>query len=195
VIYIGNKKGIRKYMLFAWLAITNCGYCGDLHPVATTCFGPKSRNEFWGQRAAKMWKPTFTDFVCSNVKCAWSSLQIKLRWISLSWRAETFSPEPCSWAVGQWSKTENTAVGIRHTDHTIPPIRKSWHYLRRQAKVARSVEFARGIKPRSYYYYKSKTTCMPAVFGIAHTNDILAVDMRPCCWFEQCRLCMLHCIL
>jgi hypothetical protein len=34
-------------------------------------------------------------------------------------------------------KTENTAVGIRHTDHVAPSIRKSWQSLRRQAAVAR----------------------------------------------------------
>jgi hypothetical protein len=32
-----------------------------------------------------------------------------------------------------------------------PSIRQSWHYLRRQAAVPRSVQFARGLKPRSYY--------------------------------------------
>jgi hypothetical protein len=36
-------------------------------------------------------------------------------------------------------KTENTAVGIRHTDHMAPSIRKSWQSLRLQAAVARSV--------------------------------------------------------
>jgi hypothetical protein len=33
-----------------------------------------------------------------------------------------------------------------------PSIRWSWHKLRRQAAVARSVSFARGLKPRSCYY-------------------------------------------
>jgi hypothetical protein len=36
-------------------------------------------------------------------------------------------------------QTENTAVGIRHADHVAPSVRKSWHSLRRQAAVARSV--------------------------------------------------------
>jgi hypothetical protein len=36
-------------------------------------------------------------------------------------------------------KTENTAVGIRRSDHVAPSIRKSWQSLRRQAAVARSV--------------------------------------------------------
>jgi hypothetical protein len=36
-------------------------------------------------------------------------------------------------------KTENTAVGIRHSDHVAPFIRKSWQPLRREAAVARSV--------------------------------------------------------
>jgi hypothetical protein len=36
-------------------------------------------------------------------------------------------------------KIEITAVGIRRADHAAPSIRKSWHYLRRQAAVARSV--------------------------------------------------------
>jgi hypothetical protein len=36
-------------------------------------------------------------------------------------------------------KVENTAVGIRHSDHVAPSIRKSWQSLRRQAAVARSV--------------------------------------------------------
>jgi hypothetical protein len=37
------------------------------------------------------------------------------------------------------SKTENTAVGIRHADHVALCIRKSWQSLGRQAAVARSV--------------------------------------------------------
>jgi hypothetical protein len=36
-------------------------------------------------------------------------------------------------------ETEITAVGIRHTDHVAPSIRKSWHQLRRQTAVARWV--------------------------------------------------------
>jgi hypothetical protein len=36
-------------------------------------------------------------------------------------------------------KAENTTVGINHADHVAPSIRKSWHSLRRQAAVARSV--------------------------------------------------------
>jgi hypothetical protein len=46
-------------------------------------------------------------------------------------------------------KTENTAVGIRHDDHVAPFIRKSWQSLRRQVAVARSVQFARGLRPWS----------------------------------------------
>jgi hypothetical protein len=46
-------------------------------------------------------------------------------------------------------KSENTVVGIRHADHVEPCIRKNWQQLRRQAAVARSVEFARGLRPRS----------------------------------------------
>jgi hypothetical protein len=41
------------------------------------------------------------------------------------------------------------AVGIRCADHATPPIPKSWHQLRRHAAVARSVYFARRLKPRS----------------------------------------------
>jgi hypothetical protein len=37
------------------------------------------------------------------------------------------------------SKTENTAIEIRHADHVAPSIRKSWQSLRRQAVVTRSV--------------------------------------------------------
>jgi hypothetical protein len=40
-------------------------------------------------------------------------------------------------------KTENTAVGIRHSDHVAPFIRKSWQSLRQQAAVARSVGVVR----------------------------------------------------
>jgi hypothetical protein len=32
-------------------------------------------------------------------------------------------------------KAKTTAVGIRHADNVAPSIRKSWHYLRRQAAV------------------------------------------------------------
>jgi hypothetical protein len=35
-----------------------------------------------------------------------------------------------------------TAVGIHCADHATPSILKSWHQLRRQLAVARSVEFA-----------------------------------------------------
>jgi hypothetical protein len=48
-------------------------------------------------------------------------------------------------------KTENTAVGIRHADQVAPSIRKSWQSLRLQTAVARSVLFARGLRPRSYH--------------------------------------------
>jgi hypothetical protein len=42
---------------------------------------------------------------------------------------------------GSGSGLENLAygLGIRRTDHAIPSIRRSWHYLRRQSAVARSV--------------------------------------------------------
>jgi hypothetical protein len=46
---------------------------------------------------------------------------------------------------------ENTAVGIRHADHVVPSIRKSWQSLHRQAAVARSVLFARGLRPWSLF--------------------------------------------
>jgi hypothetical protein len=49
-------------------------------------------------------------------------------------------------------KTENTAVGIRHADHVASSIRKSWQSLRRQAAVARSVYFARGLRPWSLVF-------------------------------------------
>jgi hypothetical protein len=48
-------------------------------------------------------------------------------------------------------KTENTAVGIRHADHVAPSILKSWQSLRRQAAVTRSVYFARGLRPWSFF--------------------------------------------
>jgi hypothetical protein len=48
-------------------------------------------------------------------------------------------------------KTENTAVGTRHADHVAPFIRKSWQPLRREAAVARSVFFARGLRPWSFF--------------------------------------------
>jgi hypothetical protein len=36
-------------------------------------------------------------------------------------------------------KTENTAIGIRHTDHVAPFICKSWQSLHQQAAVTRLV--------------------------------------------------------
>jgi hypothetical protein len=48
-------------------------------------------------------------------------------------------------------KTDNTAEGIRHADHVAPFIRKSWQSLRRQAAIARSVLFARGLRPWSFF--------------------------------------------
>jgi hypothetical protein len=57
-------------------------------------------------------------------------------------------------------KTENTAVGIRHADHVAPSIRKSWQPLRRQAAVARSVQFARGLRPWSLVFLVSLLTSL-----------------------------------
>jgi hypothetical protein len=42
------------------------------------------------------------------------------------------------------------AVEIRYADHVATSVSRSWHYLRRQAAVARSVYFARGLRPRSF---------------------------------------------
>jgi hypothetical protein len=39
---------------------------------------------------------------------------------------------------GSVLETENTAVGILHVVHVALSIRKSWHYLHRQAAVTRS---------------------------------------------------------
>jgi hypothetical protein len=50
-------------------------------------------------------------------------------------------------------KIENTTVGIRHVHHVTPSIRKIWLLLRRQAAVARSVEFARGLRQRIFFCY------------------------------------------
>jgi hypothetical protein len=36
-----------------------------------------------------------------------------------------------------------------------PSIRRSWHSLRRQAAVARSVYFARELKPWSFFFYEA----------------------------------------
>jgi hypothetical protein len=41
----------------------------------------------------------------------------------------------------------SAALTTRHLS-----IRKSWHYLRRQAAVARSVYFAHGLRPRSLLF-------------------------------------------
>jgi hypothetical protein len=59
-------------------------------------------------------------------------------------------------------KAENMAVGIRCADYATPSIRKHWHYLRRQATVARSVEFARGLRLQSLFvcFYISQHVCM-----------------------------------
>jgi hypothetical protein len=48
----------------------------------------------------------------------------------------------------EYGRGGSAALTTRH-----PSIRKSWHQLHRQAAVAQSVYFARGLKPRSYYYW------------------------------------------
>jgi hypothetical protein len=48
-------------------------------------------------------------------------------------------------------KIENTAVGIRHADHVAHFTRKSWQSLRREAAVARSVQFPHGLRPWSLF--------------------------------------------
>jgi hypothetical protein len=52
-------------------------------------------------------------------------------------------------------KTEITAVGIRHADQVAPSIRKSWQSLLRQAAVIRSVQFASGLRPWSFFLFYS----------------------------------------
>jgi hypothetical protein len=49
-------------------------------------------------------------------------------------------------------KSENAVVGIRHAEQAAPSIRKSWLQLRRQAAVARSVQFALKLRPRSLVF-------------------------------------------
>jgi hypothetical protein len=50
----------------------------------------------------------------------------------------------------EWSrKPILTAVGIRCADHATSSIRKSWHWLRRQAAVTRYSSLA-DWKPRSF---------------------------------------------
>jgi hypothetical protein len=56
-------------------------------------------------------------------------------------------------------KTEKYAGGIRHADHVAPYIRTCWQSLRRQAAVARSVYFARGLRPWSLVFFRDKLTC------------------------------------
>jgi hypothetical protein len=48
------------------------------------------------------------------------------------------------------------AGGISHADHVAPSIRTSWQSLRRQAAVARSVQFARGLRPRIFFSENSQ---------------------------------------
>jgi hypothetical protein len=50
-------------------------------------------------------------------------------------------------------KIQTRAVGIRHADHVAPSIRISWQSLRRQAAVARSVYFVRGLRPWSLVFF------------------------------------------
>jgi hypothetical protein len=70
---------------------------------------------------------------------------------------------------------ENTAVGIRHPDHVAPSIRKSWHWLRRQAAVARSLQLARGLRPQSFFYEWDETQS----FNIASDGpNLLEPDER-----------------
>jgi hypothetical protein len=40
---------------------------------------------------------------------------------------------------GSSPENREYGLGIRHADQAAPSIRKSWHYLRRQAAVARSL--------------------------------------------------------
>jgi hypothetical protein len=55
------------------------------------------------------------------------------------------------------------AAGIRHTDHVAPSFCKSWHYIRLQAAVARSVQFARGLRPRSLVFLGCETCALTAL--------------------------------
>jgi hypothetical protein len=63
------------------------------------------------------------------------------------------------------------AVEICHADQVATSIRKNWHYLRRQAAVAQSVQFDRGLRPRSLVFFSfvsgillgaRKTICLPS---------------------------------
>jgi hypothetical protein len=62
-------------------------------------------------------------------------------------------------------ENRDTAVGIHHADHVTPSIRKGWHWLRPQAAVARSVYFARGLRPRRRL-----------------SNKLVAAHWQPRCW-------------
>jgi hypothetical protein len=71
-------------------------------------------------------------------------------------------------------KSENTAVGIRCADHVTPSICKSWHWLRRQAAVALSVQFVFGPTPRSLvfsYFMLVKNWVTAFIIGHVNTED------------------------
>jgi hypothetical protein len=58
----------------------------------------------------------------------------------------------------QWKSSDSgsikwrlTPVEIRRADHATPSTCNSWHWLRRPAAVARCVQFACGLKPRSFF--------------------------------------------
>jgi hypothetical protein len=70
-------------------------------------------------------------------------------------------------------KTDNMDVGIRHSDRVAPSIRKSWQSLRRQAAVARSVQFGRELRPWSLVLVYAFGLCFSICSLLLH--DAIAV--------------------
>jgi hypothetical protein len=60
-----------------------------------------------------------------------------------------FDPRKC----GSGLETQNRDVVVRCAEHATPSICKNWYLPRRQAAVARLIQFTCGLRPRSLYIY------------------------------------------
>jgi hypothetical protein len=74
-------------------------------------------------------------------------------WYISAWFTKQSYVTDCMGYTFRSRKPRLTAVGIRCADHATPSTRKGRHYLSRQAAIARSVEFASGLRPRSLVFY------------------------------------------
>jgi hypothetical protein len=98
------------------------------------CYVEESRPPLWSSGQSFWLQIQKTGFDFRHNQITWEGVGLERGPLSLVSTTDELLERK---SIGSSLETDNTAVGIRQTDHATPTIRKSWHQLRRQAAIVR----------------------------------------------------------